>query len=97
VSRACKPDPELVNVQVRDLERELATLTSLASTRASVRRAHLETLICMARLAKAIHDSELWYARRERQLERLDRRAYTAVSHLVADGRVRPALAWHRG
>jgi hypothetical protein len=57
-------------------------------------RWHLEALLCTARLNEAIERAEQWYAQREDELRRFDRRATATVRQLVSDARVRPSLTW---
>ncbi len=69
-----------------------------ALKRAAARRGHQTDLesfeACLAGLDDAIARAEGSLARQERELAAYDRRTASAVARLVAEGRVRPTLAW---
>jgi hypothetical protein len=62
--------------------------------KATLSRRHLEALLCAARLTEAIERAEQWYAEREEDLRRFDRRAAATVRQLVIDARVRSSFVW---
>jgi len=84
-------------VTVSAIRHELDRLPDVdqaGGARAILYRRHLEARVCAARLQEAIDDAELWYAQREDELRRFDRRAAATVRRLVSEARVRPTLTW---
>jgi hypothetical protein len=80
MTRWRKLDAQRVSTEA--IQHELDRIPDTGSASVALRRCHLETLLCAARLQEAIDRAERWYARREEDLRRFERRMTATARRL---------------